>query len=76
MAGRGRVAALLLAVVAAACGRGPAPDSAAARDTLTRRERDSIIGASRLPGAAGVRQAIRAGDSAAARNARLDAIGR
>jgi hypothetical protein len=41
----------------------------------TERERDSVIGASRLPGAGGVRGALRATDSAAARNARLDSIG-
>ena len=40
----------------------------------TQRERDSVIGASRLPGAAGVRGALRAADSAAARNARVDTL--
>lgn len=39
-------------------------------DTLTRRERDSILGASSVPGAAGVRGANAAADSAAARRAR------
>jgi hypothetical protein len=43
-------------------------------DTLTRRERDSIIGASALPGAAGVNGALRATDSAGARRAREQAI--
>jgi hypothetical protein len=38
------------------------------------RERDSVIGASRLPGAGGVRGALRESDSAAARNARLDSV--
>ena len=38
------------------------------------RERDSVIGASRLPGAAGVRGALRVADSAAARNTRLDSV--
>jgi hypothetical protein len=42
----------------------------------TERQRDSVIGASQLPGAAGVRGALRAGDSAAARNARLDSLDR
>lgn len=46
----------------------------AATDTLTRRERDSAIGASRIPGAKGVTSAIRAADSADARNARLDSL--
>ena len=42
------------------------------RRPATDRERDSVLGASRLPGAAGVRGALRAQDSAAARNSRLD----
>jgi hypothetical protein len=39
-------------------------------------ERDSVLGASRLPGAQGVRGARGASDSAAARNARLDSLAR
>jgi hypothetical protein len=42
----------------------------------TQRERDSVLGASQLPGAAGVRGALRATDSASARNARLDSVDR
>ncbi len=57
-----------------ACGGGSDGGNTAA-DTLTRRQRDSIIGASRLPGAQGVRGALQAADSAAARNARLDSLG-
>lgn len=57
-------------MLAAACAA-PEPDAA---DTMTQRERDSAIGASRLPGAPGVSAAIRAADSADARNARLDSI--
>ncbi len=41
----------------------------------TERQVDSAIGQSRLPGAAGVRGAMRAADSATARNARLDSLG-
>jgi len=40
----------------------------------TERERDSLIGQSRIPGAQGVRGALRAQDAANARNARLDSI--
>jgi hypothetical protein len=40
----------------------------------TERERDSIVGQSRLPGARGVQGALNASDSAAARNARLDSL--
>jgi hypothetical protein len=38
------------------------------------RERDSVLGASRLPGASGVRGALKAQDTAAARNTRLDSV--
>jgi hypothetical protein len=52
------------------CSSHPAP----ARDARSQRARDSAIGASNLPGAQGVRGALRADDSAAARNARLDSV--
>jgi hypothetical protein len=42
-------------------------------DTLTQRQRDSVIGTSQLPGAQGVRGALKASDSAATRRAREDA---
>lgn len=51
-----------------ACSSGNRPD--ARSDTLTTRQRDSVIGASRLPGASGVNAANRLTDSAAARRAR------
>ena len=41
---------------------------------MTQRQRDSAIGESRLPGAQGVRGALRVQDSAQARNNRLDSI--
>ena len=43
---------------------------------LTERQRDSVIGSSRLPGATGVRGALRVSDSAAAQRARLDSASR
>ncbi|NNG16544.1 MAG: hypothetical protein HKM89_08690 [Gemmatimonadales bacterium] len=46
----------------------------AAVDPDSQRVRDSAIGASKLPGAAGVRGAIRAADSASARRAREDSV--
>jgi hypothetical protein len=52
-----------------ACGR----SQSAVKHATTERERDSGIGASRLPG--GVRGALRVSDSAAARNARIDSAG-
>lgn len=50
------------------------PERAPADDPDTLRARDSAIGASELPGAAGVRGAIQAADSAAARRAREDSV--
>ncbi|MFL5489894.1 MAG: hypothetical protein ACJ8AP_10510 [Gemmatimonadales bacterium] len=52
------------------CSSHPSPS----RDAGSQRARDSAIGASNLPGAQGVRGALRADDSAAARNARLDSV--
>ena len=62
---------LILLLLAGAC----TSDSRPARPA-TQRERDSVIGASKLPGAHGVRGALKAADSAAARNARLDSVER
>jgi hypothetical protein len=45
------------------------------RRASSERERDSVLGASRLPGATGVRGALRVSDSAEARNARIDSAG-
>jgi hypothetical protein len=59
-----------IALLAFAC----SPDTSSHPPARTQRERDSAIGASMLPGAGGVRGALRADDSAAARNARLDSI--
>ena len=69
-----RIETLLLVLTLAACGGGNG--QANRPDTLTRRQRDSVIGASKLPGAQGVRGALQAQDSARARNARLDSIAR
>jgi hypothetical protein len=46
----------------------------APRDSLAQRKIDSAIGASALPGAAGVTGALTGADSAAARAARLDSL--
>src|SRR5687767_7332707 len=46
------------------------------RHLRSERERDSIIGASKLPGSAAVRGALRAADSGAARSARVDSLER
>ena len=62
---------ILLCLLAAAC----TSDSKQA-GRPTQRERDSVLGASKLPGAHGVRGALKAADSAAARNTRLDSVDR
>ena len=64
------VAVSMLLFIVAAC----SSEKAATRKPMTQRERDSAIGASKLPGAAGVRGALRVQDSAQARNNRLDTI--
>lgn len=62
---------LSLAVVfLAACGGGK--DESA--PPLTKRQSDSILGASKIPGAAGVRGALAAEDSMEARRKRADSI--
>ena len=42
------------------------------RDTMTQRQRDSVLAQSGLPGAQGVGKALNAADSAKARQARID----
>lgn len=66
---------LVLACLAGAvgCAADPEPASSAS-DSVTQRQRDSIIGESRLPGAQGVRGALEASDAAAARAAALDSL--
>ena len=58
----------LAAAGALACGSGDAPPkSTVNRDTLTQRQRDSILAQSRIPGASGVGKAMRVADSTSAR---------
>jgi hypothetical protein len=63
-----------LAVVGAlgACGR--KTQQATGRDTMTQRQKDSALGASKIPGAQGVQKALQASDSASARMKALDSI--
>jgi hypothetical protein len=61
----------LLATALACSGGNGASD---ADRPLTERQRDSLIGASALPGAKGVQKAMAAADSAAARRALEDSI--
>ena len=66
-----RMILILILTATAGCSAGREEPQPAARG-----ERDSVIGASKLPGAAGVRGALRSADSAAARSARLDSVDR
>jgi hypothetical protein len=71
----GRVGLLVLGLWSGWAGAGcTAKGNDAGRQPRSERERDSVLGASRLPGATGVRGALRAADSADARNARLDSV--
>jgi len=69
-----RLKVLALALLATACSGAGDQDATTAQDTLTRAQRDSIIGASSLPGARSVQRAIDARDSANARTGALDSL--
>jgi len=62
---------LLFALTLAACS-GDSKDKQAARDTLTERQKDSILAKSRIPGASNVGRAMRAADSTSAGAHRVD----
>jgi hypothetical protein len=63
-------------VLALACGTGDASkqQNAINRDTLTERQRDSVLGQSRIPGASGVAKAMRVADSTSAQVQSTDTI--
>jgi hypothetical protein len=67
------LAIALVLVTLAACG-GESTDKQAARDTLTQRQKDSILGNSRIPGASGVKRAMTAADSTSAGIQRANAV--
>jgi hypothetical protein len=62
-------AAAAIVAGAMACGK---DESDATKRELTQHEKDSILGASQIPGARAVKRALTSADSAAARQARLD----
>ena len=70
---RARVLTIVLALLAA-CSGGKTAKSAAETDSLTERQRDSILAQSRIPGASGVGSAMRAADSASARVRTTDSV--
>jgi len=61
--------ALPVVLLVAACS---SSQSGNRRDTMTQRQKDSVLGQSGLPGAQGVTKALRAADSVKARQARVD----
>lgn len=62
-----------LAIGATACNKDE-PD--ANKRDLTQHEKDSILGASQIPGARAIKKTLTTADSAAARQARLDSAER
>ena len=70
-----RMAAAALIVLAVACGSGK-DDQAVNRDTLTQRQKDSILAHSSIPNARAVGRAMNAADSASARALRADSVAR
>jgi hypothetical protein len=70
----GLIRSLVLVTCITGCS-GSEPDGAAGTaDALTQSQRDSIIGASALPGAGGVRGALQVADTAAARQSAVDSL--
>jgi hypothetical protein len=65
--------ALLLATLAA-CGGDKSDKQAVNRDTLTERQKDSILAKSKIPGASNVGRAMRAADSTSAGAHRVDSV--
>jgi hypothetical protein len=59
----------------AACAGGGAGSHAAGGDTLSERQRDSMLAHSRIPGAAGVGRAMNVADSTSARVRATDSVG-
>lgn len=69
-----RTISLAMLLAAAACGGAGGERSATADDTLTQRQRDSILAQSKIPGASGVGKAMRVADSVSARVRATDTI--
>ena len=72
---RSSVVGILAVALATACGGGGSGERRAAGDTLTERQRDSMLSTSKIPGASGVGKAMNAADSASARVRAADTIG-
>ena len=70
---RARSLTIALALCAA-CSGGKSAKSTPAGDSLTERQRDSILAQSRIPGARAVGSAMRAADSTSARVRATDSV--
>jgi hypothetical protein len=70
-----RFFALVPLLVVLACS-GEKPNQTVNRDTLTQRQKDSILANSRIPGASGVKRAMTAADSASRRALQADSQAR
>lgn len=68
-----RALSIISLVILVACSK--KPENTTAQDTLTRRERDSAIGASAIPGAQGVQKAMNAADTINAHTSAIDSAG-
>ena len=66
--------AVLFLLLLTACGGKPEKSSAAPGDSLTERQRDSILAGSRIPGARGVGAAMRYADSTSAHIRATDSV--
>ena len=66
---------LAISLLMVSCGGGSEPENQAARDTLTRRQKDSIVSTLPVPGAGAVGKALEAADAAKARAEQHDTIG-
>ena len=64
----------VLALLLAACGGDNSGKQTVNRDTLTERQKDSILAKSRIPGASGVDRAMTAADSTSAGARRADSV--
>jgi hypothetical protein len=69
------ILALVPLSILLACGSDKSSQSVN-RDTLTERQKDSILAHSQIPGARAVGRAMNAADSASARAARTDTVAR
>jgi len=72
---RTQILATLVVMSAVACGGGDSGSVRRGGDTLTERQRDSILSKSKIPGASAVGRAMSAADSASARNQAADTVG-